>query len=113
LFADQGGFDAPQTYGVGVAYNLTPQRDVTAEYQRIDYSDVNSVGNPSFAKLSAGKLFGSSDGPGFGWRDVNVFRNFCRIIAINHHVAAEDRVGRWSGSPGEADPDRSVRWLGG
>ena len=74
LLAGQGAFDTPQNFGAGVAYKLTPQLDLTAEYEFINYSGINSVGNPGLAKLAQGSLFGSSNGPGFNWQDANVFR---------------------------------------
>lgn len=87
LFADHGGFDAPQNFGVGVAYKLTPRLDVTAEYERIDYSGVNSVGNAGLAALLTGQKLGSSDGPGFNWQDANVFR-----IGANYQVTPQLQV---------------------
>ncbi|GAB4176661.1 MAG: outer membrane protein transport protein [Rhodocyclaceae bacterium] len=73
LFAEQGDFDIPANYGVGIAVQATPALTIAADIQQIDYSDVRSVGSP-VAKLFAGNPFGSSDGPGFGWRDMTVFK---------------------------------------
>ncbi len=87
LFADGGDFDAPSTYGVGLAYKLTPRLDITGEVQRIEYSDVNSVGNASFGKLFAGKQLGSHDGSGFGWQDVNVYR-----VGLNYQIDPQWQV---------------------
>ncbi|WKW50226.1 OmpP1/FadL family transporter [Rhodomicrobium lacus] len=74
LLADQGGFNAPQNFGVGFAYKLTPRVDLTGEYQFINYSSINAVGNAGLTTLFSGKALGSSDGPGFNWKDANVFR---------------------------------------
>lgn len=71
LFAGAGGFDIPANYGVGFAWRATPALTLAADLQRIEYSDVKSVGN-SLAPLFAGQAFGSADGPGFGWKDVTV-----------------------------------------
>lgn len=73
LFAEGGDFDIPTTYAVGIAVKATPQLTVAADVQRINYSDVASVGN-SINKLYSGNLLGSSNGPGFGWRDVTAFK---------------------------------------
>jgi long-chain fatty acid transport protein len=73
LFADQGGFDAPSTYGVGIALSPTDKWTVALDWQRIEYSKVATVGN-SVASLFAGVPLGASDGPGFGWRDVSVVK---------------------------------------
>lgn len=75
LFADQGLFDVPANYGVGIAYKPVPQLTLAADVQRIEYSDVDSVGNRfDISKVASGKLFGSSGGPGFGWDDVTVYK---------------------------------------
>ncbi len=73
LFAEGGDFDAPSTYGAGVAFKATPRLDLVAEWRRIELSKVKSVGTP-LAALFAGRPFGASDGPGFGWRDVDVVK---------------------------------------
>jgi long-chain fatty acid transport protein len=79
LFAEQGGFDIPSHYSVAITYLPSPDTLVTAEYQRINYSDAKSVGNPSRLLLqcaggSVSNCLGGSDGAGFGWRDINVFK---------------------------------------
>jgi long-chain fatty acid transport protein len=68
LFAEQGDFDIPSSYGVGIALKATPQLTLAADVQRINYSDVASVGNLSLPNLANG--LGSDNGAGFGWRDV-------------------------------------------
>ena len=68
LFAEQGDFDIPSSYGVGIALKATPQLTIAADVQRINYSDVASVGNVSLPNLANG--LGSDNGAGFGWRDV-------------------------------------------
>ncbi len=73
LFAEQGGFDIPANFGAGVAWKATDKLTLAADLQRIQYSDVKSVGNP-LSNLFSGNLFGTSNGPGFGWKDVNVVK---------------------------------------
>ena len=73
LFAEGGDFDIPASYGVGFAYEATPDFTVAFDYQRIEYSDVKSVGNPLRPNLFSSGL-GKADGAGFGWRDINVFK---------------------------------------
>jgi long-chain fatty acid transport protein len=70
LFAEDGDFDIPSSYGIGVAVKATQQLTVAADLQRINYSDVASVGNISLPNLANG--LGSDNGAGFGWRDVTV-----------------------------------------
>jgi len=80
LFAGGGEMDAPATVGFGVAFKATPQVTLAADVQRIFYSDVNAIGNSisqwngqPFLSGAAGNL-GLSNGPGFGWKDVNVYK---------------------------------------
>lgn len=73
LFAGGGGFDIPENYGVGLALQATPSVTLAADFQRINYSKVASVGNPSTNAFSGAKL-GEANGPGFGWSDVNVLK---------------------------------------
>ncbi|WP_018176086.1 MULTISPECIES: OmpP1/FadL family transporter [unclassified Thioalkalivibrio] len=75
LFANGGEFDIPSTYGLGVSVDVTPAITVSADYQRINYSDVDAISNPG-SNLSLGPegALGASNGAGFGWRDINVFK---------------------------------------
>lgn len=70
LFADQGDFDIPSNWQVGVAADVTPDFTVMADYRRINYSEADSVGNSS--RIMA--PFGSTGGPGFGWDDIDVWK---------------------------------------
>ena len=70
LFAERGGFDIPENYNLGVAWQATPAVQLALDYQRINYSKINSVGNPA---ASPGVL-GATNGPGFGWDDINIWK---------------------------------------
>lgn len=72
LFAERGGFDIPENYAMGVAFKVTPAVQVAMDYSRINYSDVRAIGNASLSNFGNG--FGASNGPGFGWQDVEVFK---------------------------------------
>lgn len=75
LFAGQGDFDVPENYGIGIAYRPVPQLALSADVQRIEYGDIKSVANPfSVQSLGAGNIFGSSNGVGFGWNSINVYK---------------------------------------
>lgn len=80
LFAQGGDFDAPSTYGLGVAFKATPKLDLVADWRRIEFSKVKSVGTP-IAVLFAGRPFGADNGPGFGWRDADVIK-----LGVNYRV---------------------------
>jgi len=74
LFAEQGGFDIPANYGVGVSWQPAQNWTLGLDYQVIELSDVKSVGNPLSQLTVQGQPLGSSDGPGFGWKDVKVVK---------------------------------------
>jgi len=70
LFAGDGSFDIPQSGGIGIAWQATPEVRLAADYKYIDYASIDAVGNPS---SNPGRL-GQTGGPGFGWRSINVFK---------------------------------------
>ena len=70
LFAEDGGFDMPEHYTFGVAFRPAGGWLVGIDYKRINYSGVASIGNPSTNQAP----LGSSNGPGFGWQDVDVWK---------------------------------------
>jgi long-chain fatty acid transport protein len=70
LFAEQGGFDIPASYGLGIAVKATPEMTIAADYVAIQYSGVRSVANT----LTAGGPLGADNGMGFGWTDVKVLK---------------------------------------
>ncbi len=74
LFADAGSFDIPATYGVGIAVKATPATTVAADIQVIEYSGVPSVANPLSNLTALGNLLGTPNGPGFGWKNMTVFK---------------------------------------
>ena len=47
LFAGQGAFDMPESFELGIAFKASPKWTIAADYERINYSGVDSVGNPS------------------------------------------------------------------
>lgn len=70
LFAEQGNFDIPENYNLGLAWQATPQVKFAVDYQRINYSGVNSISNSSQVQAQ----LGSDNGPGFGWSDIDVWK---------------------------------------
>lgn len=72
LFAEQGDFDIPSMYGVGVAVKVTPALTLAADFQRINYSEVDAVGNASLSNLANG--LGNDNGAGFNWQDAKVYK---------------------------------------
>jgi len=75
LFAEQGGFDIPETYGLGIAVKATPAVTIAADIQQINYSKVRSVANSiDNLILGVGGPLGANNGAGFGWQDMTVFK---------------------------------------
>lgn len=79
LFAEQGGFDIPSNYGVGIAVKLSDTTTVAADIVEIKYSDAPSVHNSIANLMVSGNPLGSNNGPGFGWRDMTVVK-----LGISH-----------------------------
>lgn len=99
LFAEQGDFDIPENYGIGIAIKPVKNLVIAADVMRINYNDIASVGNrgPETAKLPYGpttgvnaiptffppfstanpelsKQLGADNGLGFGWRNQTVYK---------------------------------------
>lgn len=74
LFAEGGDFDIPEMYGAGVAVKATPALTLAADVQRINYSDVDSVGNSVNNLFVNNQQLGSKNGPGFAWKDVTAVK---------------------------------------
>lgn len=94
LFAEQGDFDIPSNWNLGLALRLTHAHTLALDYQRINYSEIDSVGLPfdpndfvnncAIPRLLAGFGFGQASaseaclgadrGPGFGWQDMSVWK---------------------------------------
>lgn len=78
LFAEEGDFDIPENYGIGIAYKPTDKLTLAFDYMRINYNDIASVGNPSLPissdPLNTADKLGSPTGPGFEWDNQDVFK---------------------------------------
>jgi len=74
LFADQGGFDMPANWNVGVAWRPASAWLIALDYKQILYSGVNSVGNSSTSITAIPNSLGPSNGRGFGWKDVSAWK---------------------------------------
>ena len=75
LFAGEGYFDMPDSLNLGIAFKANPKLTIAADYQRIGYSGIKSVANPSTnGGLTIGGTLGCDSCRGFGWDSVNVFK---------------------------------------
>ena len=85
LFAEGGDFDIPANFGVGLAFKASDRTVVAVDVMRILYSDVKAVGNRGIHAFLAGQVgrLGSSNGMGFGWRDVTAVK-----VGISHQYSS-------------------------
>lgn len=76
LFAEQGGFDIPETYGIGLAFKATPKMTVAADIVQINYGDIRSLANDGslYPVAGGGPALGLDNGSGFGWTDQTVYK---------------------------------------
>lgn len=72
LFADGGSFDIPGNVTVGLAWDVMPALTLMADYRHIFYGGVAAIANSSAGLGNPASPLGSSNGPGFGWHDVDV-----------------------------------------
>jgi long-chain fatty acid transport protein len=73
LFAEQGGFDIPQTFTGGVAVVPADKVTIAFDVQWINYQSIKSVGNEFLSNLMQAPL-GADNGAGFGWHDMTVYK---------------------------------------
>ena len=87
LFAEQGKFDIPSNYGIGIAYKVDDRINIGLDIVHVLYEGVPSIANPGpnaadpsdFNPLCPGidtdecKL-GGDLGMGFGWKNQTIFK---------------------------------------
>ena len=105
LFAEQGGFDIPANFTAGIAFKPVSELLMSFDYQRIFYGSVNSIANigPTLGpRIPAGQgSLGESNGLGFGWQDINVYR-----LGLKYQYNSQWSVSAgysWNDRPFEAD----------
>lgn len=97
LLAEQGDFDIPANYGIGIAFKPKKNLVFAADVNKIEWSSIAALGNrgpgssvltgayPKTAKTNtaidgipsvhdASKATGNDDGMGFGWKDQVVYK---------------------------------------
>lgn len=73
LFAEEGDFDIPANWVVGVATDYIENFVVAVDVQQILYSGVKSINNPLMPNIMSAPL-GSENGAGFGWEDMTIVK---------------------------------------
>jgi long-chain fatty acid transport protein len=77
LFAEQGDFDTPSTWVIGLAWEATPEVTLVLDWQRINYGEVDTLANPNDVNIRSGDpnvLLGADGGLGFGWEDIDIWK---------------------------------------
>lgn len=90
LFAEQGSFDIPSTWNVGISLEVTENQRLVYDFQRIHYGEIGSINNRfdtnaftnncALPRLLQGSTapndacLGASTGPGFGWQDISIHK---------------------------------------
>ncbi|MBE0625621.1 MAG: outer membrane protein transport protein [Burkholderiales bacterium] len=81
LFAGEGYFDMPSSITVGMSVKTSPKLTLAADLERIEYSGIKSIANPSTNVGNSSPLTGNTVGSlgcdscrGFGWSSVNVIK---------------------------------------
>lgn len=70
LFAEQGGFDIPSNFGLGVSFQATPAVTLAIDAMQINYGEIKSIANSGQVQTP----LGADNGPGFGWEDTTVIK---------------------------------------
>lgn len=91
LFPEQGALNIPESYGLGLGINLSEKLQLAADLVTIKYSAVPTLGNRN--NIGSAQL-GANNGPGFGWRDVNILK---LGLAYRYSPALSLRIG-WNHS---------------
>ena len=82
LFAEDGDFDIPSNFTVGLAIDIGETGVFVLDVQQINYEDVDAISN-SISPLTDGRCapggsgdgcLGGSDGAGFGWEDMTIVK---------------------------------------
>jgi long-chain fatty acid transport protein len=82
LFADDGSFDIPAMFNIGVAYKAQPNLTLAADYQRIFYSEVDAISNSNDIDITGCQTagprpsycLGGQSGLGFGWESQDILK---------------------------------------
>lgn len=95
LFAEQGDFDVPANYGIGIAFKPVKNLVLAADVLRIEFGEIAAIGNrgpsaktdPGFLGISSGfpcglppgigdpaRCLGNDLGLGFGWENQTVYK---------------------------------------
>lgn len=88
LFPSGGEFDIPPRANLGFAFKSDSGSAVTFDIERIFYEDSDAIGNPSSGLLACfggdrSQCLGGSNGAGFGWDDMTIYKLGLQWAAAN------------------------------
>lgn len=97
LFPDHGDLDIAGTFTAGVAWKASPKLTVAFDYAYIDYGGVTTISNSTSLYRNTNPLtpcgsnagdvcFGDDNGPGFGWKGINVFKLGFEYVASDSWI---------------------------
>ena len=105
LFANGGELDIPATATVGLAFKINDRSSIAFDVQQIYYEDADAIGNPGTSSPTTGlfgcaggdfsSCLGGSNGAGFGWQDMTIFKLGYQI------QTSDDMVWRFGVSHGD------------
>lgn len=105
LFANGGELDIPATAALGLAIEINDRSTLAFDVQHIFYEDADAIGNPGTSDPAAGlfacaggdlsSCLGGSNGAGFGWEDMTIYKLGYQVQTSN------DMVWRFGVSYGE------------
>lgn len=73
LFAGNGDLDIPESFNIGLSWDISEQVTAAFDVEHIRYSQIDSIGQPAIPNLFTAKL-GQTNGAGLGLRDMTVFK---------------------------------------
>ena len=109
LFAEDGDFDIPSNFTVGMAFDVGPNKGVLViDIQQINYEDVKAVSNsidpltdgsciPGMTGGTGDGCLGGDDGAGFGWEDITIYK-----------IGYQWQVDDWTWRVGYSDGDQPI-----
>lgn len=74
FIAQHGRLDIPQKIGAGIAWEFIPCATIAFDIEHIDWEQIKALKNNLLASDGSYNQLGSSDGPGFGFRNQMYYR---------------------------------------
>ncbi|MAA74878.1 MAG: long-chain fatty acid transporter [Salinisphaeraceae bacterium] len=102
LLADEGDFDIPENYSLGLAIKPSARWTIGLDIQRIRFGEIRALSNGVLNSIEdpAGKPLGSKNGSGFNWRSTTRFKT---AVAYEHTPALTLRAGFSYGERAQRD----------